>query len=247
VTDAESHIVLFNDARYQRCNLRPGQRLFRYDHVADGRLVGTLSGVVEDGLLDCGHSAPFGGIDLVRRREPVGAIVDLLRSARLRARTEGIRGIRIRARPVYFGENEPAVEFALLNLGASVESCELSLGVPTQHYRAPEEYLAALGDSARNMVRQALRAGMVFGQASTAAEWAACFDLLAEAKRRRGVTLKISLDYVIRLRDLFEQRVVMHRLMHGAELAGAALVYRVASDWDYVVAWAMNCGIGATG
>jgi hypothetical protein len=29
----------------------------------------------------------------------------------------------------------------------------------------------------------------------------------------------------------------MHRLLQGGELAGAALVYRVSRDWDYVAAW----------
>src|SRR4029077_14508161 len=95
MTEAAAHIVLFNDERYQQLNRRPGQRLFRCDHVVAGRLVGTLSGVVEDGLLDCGHSAPFGGIDFVRRRETVGDIADLLRAAISRARDEGIGEIRI--------------------------------------------------------------------------------------------------------------------------------------------------------
>ena len=29
----------------------------------------------------------------------------------------------------------------------------------------------------------------------------------------------------------------MHRLLCGGELAGAALVYRIAPHWDYVAAW----------
>jgi hypothetical protein len=146
VTDTRSHIALFNDERYQRCNLRPGQRPFRYDHVIAGRLVGTLSGVVTDGLLDCGHSAPFGGVDCVQPREAVGTVVDLLRAAIGRARGEGVREIRVRARPGYFGANETASQFALLNLGASVESCELSLGLETRDYREPDQYMAALSD-----------------------------------------------------------------------------------------------------
>src|SRR6266851_9646159 len=128
MADTLSHILLFNDKRYQRCNLGVGQRLFRYDHLAGDRLVGTLSGVVEDGVLDCGHSAPFGGIDWVRRREPVGSVVDLLRGAAAQARITGIRELRLRGRPAYFGANETASEFALLSLGAAVEACEISLG-----------------------------------------------------------------------------------------------------------------------
>lgn len=237
VTDTQSHIVLFNDARYQRCNIGPGQRLLRYDHVIDGRLVGTLSGVVEDGLLDCGHSAPFGGIDWVRRREPVGSVARLLQGAVSRAREQGMREIRVRARPAYYGENESSVEFALRGLGASVESCEISLGIEAWRYRTSEEYVAALDSSSRNMLTQARRAVMVFDAAKTASDWAACYELLAATKRRRGARFSVPLDYLLRLRDIFETRIVMRRLMLNDKLAGAALVYRVAPAWDYVAAW----------
>ena len=146
--------------------------------------------------MDCGHSAPFGGVDLVKSREQLGTIIGLLRNALARARAEAVRDIRIRARPGYFGENEPAVEFALLNLGASIKSCELSLGLKIWRYRTPEDYLANLSNSARNMVRQGLRACMTFDTTVSTTEWPACFELLAEAKRRRGVALKFSLDYI---------------------------------------------------
>jgi len=235
--DCLSHITLFNDERYQRCNLRPGQRLFRYDHVVGNSLIGTFSGVVEDELLDCGHSAPFGGIDCTRRREFAGVILDLLRAASTRARAEGIREIRIRARPGYFGANEFAAEFALLNLGASIESCELALGLEPWRFGAPEEYLAALRPAERSAVRYGLRTGMVFGPAETAEDWAACYELLAETKRRRGAQPSISFAYLMMLSEIFGKRIAMHQLMLGGELAGAALVYRVSRDWDYVAAW----------
>ena len=201
MVDSRSHVTLFNDERYHRCNMRPGQRLFRYDHIVEGSLIGTLSGVVEGALLDCGHSAPFGGIDCARRREFIGAIVDLLRAAIVRAAAEGIREMRIRARPGYFGANEFATEFALLNLGALIESCELSLGLEPWRYVAPEDYLAALEPAERSAVRRGLRTEMVFGAAETATDWATCYDLLAETKRRRGARLSISLDYVLMLRQ----------------------------------------------
>ena len=239
-SDSQSHIVLFNDERYQSWNLSPGQRLFRYDHYAGRRLVGTLSGVDDDGILDCGHSAPFGGIDWVRRREPVGSVVDLLRGAAAHARITGIRELRLRGRPAYFGANETASEFALLSLGAAVEACEISLGIEVWRYPSPEAYIAALGCSARNTLQHGRRAGMAFEPAETLADWAACYELLAETKRRRGVQLKFSLDYLLGLREAFGTRIAMHRLRRNGELAGAALVYRVSRDWDCVVAWGDN-------
>jgi hypothetical protein len=235
--DTQSHIILFNDERYQRCNLRPGQRLFRYDHVAGGRLVGTLSGVIEDGLLDCGHSAPFGGVDFCRPRAAVSEIVGLLEAARRRARDDGVREMRVRARPGYFGANETAVVFALLNLGALVETCELSLGLETCRFATAEQYLAALGDSARNMVRQGIRAETAFGPAQSPREWAECYDLLAATKCRKGVSFKLAPDYLARLRETFPKRIAMYRLVKDRVLAAAALVYRVGRNWDYVAAW----------
>lgn len=237
VTDAQSHIVLFNDEKYQRCNLRAGERPFRYDHFLDDRLVGTLSGVVTDGVLECGHSAPFGGIDWVRRREPVTAVVELLQACVARTRDEGFGAIRVRARPAYFGANEAAVEFALLNAGASVEACEISVGIETWRYETPEQYEAALDGRARRTLRQGLSTGTVFGAAETEAEWAACYDLLAETKRRREARLKISLEYIMGLRALFGERIAMHRLTVDGNLAGAALVYRVSPRWKYLAAW----------
>jgi Acetyltransferase (GNAT) domain len=231
-----SHISLFNDERYQRCNLRPGDRLFRYDHQDGPRLVGTLSGVVRQGLLDCGHSAPFGGIDLVHQETP-SCVLALLRAALARAREEGIAQIRVRARPRYFGENEAAGEFALLHLGAAIESCEVSLGIEIWRHADAEAYVAALSKAARKTLRHAQRADASFGPAHDTDEWAECYALLAETKRRRGGHFRISFEYVIAMRDLFGPRIAMYSVRQGGELAAAALVYRVKADCDYVVAW----------
>jgi hypothetical protein len=233
----ETHIALFNDERYQRLNMREDQRLFRYDHVVGGGIVGTLAGVISGDVLECGHSAPFGGIDFTRPGLFVGTIADLLRTACGRAGAEGVREILIRARPSYLGEDENGVAFVLMNMGGALESCELSLGLEPWRYRVPEDYQAALKSSARRRMRHGLEAGLTFGSAESAAEWAACFELLAEARRRRGVQLSISFDYVMALRGVFGQRVAMFRLLQGDQLAGAALVYRVMRDRDYVVAW----------
>jgi hypothetical protein len=232
-----SHLSLFNDERYQRQNLRSGERLFRHDHFVGGRLVGTLSGVVADGVLECGHSAPFGGPDFARDAVFVGAIGDLLRGAGERAKAEGAHEMVVRAAPGYCGANEAGVEFALLNLSARVARCEVSLGLQTGHYQALDAYEASLKSSARRALRHGLATGFDLQPATSALEWAATYELLAETRHRRGVRLSISFDYLMALREIFGRRIAMHRLVHGAELAGAALVYRVRRDLDYVVAW----------
>ncbi len=232
-----AHIALFNDERYHRINARPGQRLFHYDHRVDGELIGTLSGVICGEVLECGHSAPYGGIDFRRPGVAVGTIVDLLQAARRSAAAEGARAILIKARPGYYGENETATVFALLGLGATLRGCELSLGLETSRWRTLEDYEIGLKSSARRILRRALGAGLSFRAAGGASEWAACYELLAETRRRRGARLRISLDYVMRLREAFGERIAMYRCAQADDLTGTALVYRVLPDRDYVVAW----------
>jgi hypothetical protein len=237
MSKAPCHQILFNDQRYQRCNLPPGERLFRYDHTDGNRLIGTLSGVITDGVLECGHSAPFGGIDFVGECEDPNIALGLLRGAIATGRFEGISNIRIRARPDYFGTNDATARYVLYNLGAIVEACELSLGLEIGHFPSPEHYVAKLDGAARNKLRQGLAFDFVFAPAHSAAEWSACFDLLVEARRRRGAQLKISLPYLTALREIFGTRIAMYQLCQGDSLVAAALVYRIRMDWDYVVAW----------
>jgi hypothetical protein len=236
----QAHITLFNDERYQRVNIRSPQRPFRYDHIIGKSIVGTLSGVLDGELLECGYSAPFGGVDWVRGCESGSTIMDLICGASLRARAEGVREIKIRARPEYFGGNEVTTAFVLLNLGASIESCELSLGLEVWRYSTAERYKQALRSTERRILRRGLALGMVFSLANTAEEWGACYELLAETRRRRSAQLRISLEYVLGLREIFSGRIAMYQLQQGGDLAAAALVYRVRPEWNYVVAWGDN-------
>jgi Acetyltransferase (GNAT) domain len=235
--ETQTHIALFNDERYQTCNLRPDQRLFRHDHEVGGEVVGTLSGVVDGDILQCGHSAPFGGVDFVRSDVPLGVAMGLLDAACAAGRSAGIAQILMRSRAAYFGANETAMQFALLNRGAVVESCEATLGLEPWRYPTLADYEASLGASARWRIRRALATEMSFGPAREAEEWQACYALLAETRQRRGVRLSISFDYLMNMRRIFGDRIAMWRLTHGETLAGAALVYGVTRDWAYLVAW----------
>lgn len=231
------HIFLFNDERFQRFNLQRGQRLFCFDHPIQNRLIGTFTGVIEGQKLTCGYSAPFGGIDFVRNDEAATAVTDLIEAVRAAADAEGVRNIRIKGRPCYYGANETATMFALLGNGALAEACELSLGLEVWRYGSPDDYVASLRPSIARQLRKAKAADMYFDMVETAADWADCFALLVETRRRRGAEMKITLDYVLRLRAAFGQRIAMYRLTKDHRLAAAALVYRTRSDVDHVVAW----------
>ena len=232
----EAHLTLFNHPAYHAMNMRAGQRLFRYDHWENTRLVGTLTGMVDQGVVDCGYSAPYGGPDLVRSGESAGIVRGFLEGAIATARREGARAIRVRARPEFHSRNEAVVLFSLFNLGFAVERCELTQGIDLGGLNSSEEYVAHLKSSHRRELRHGLDA-LEFHQAETADAWAAAYQVIAVNRRHRGLQLKISLEYVLRLRDIFSPRIRMYQLSTEGTLIAAALVYRVRSDCDYVVAW----------
>ena len=85
----DAHLSLFTTEAFNALNLAPGQRLRRLDHVADGRLVGSLVGVVEGDEFHSGHSAPFGGPDFVRDAETARLVGETLAAAVARLEGEG--------------------------------------------------------------------------------------------------------------------------------------------------------------
>ena len=72
---------------------------------------------------------PFGGPDLVRDAETAANVGALLDRAVRELEADGVRTIRLKARPAFYSGSETAVQFALLNLGFRVESCELSFHI----------------------------------------------------------------------------------------------------------------------
>jgi hypothetical protein len=234
---ATDHLALFSTEAFHALNLRPGQTLRRLDHEVDGRLVGSLVGVVEGDRFHSGHSAPFGGPDFVRDAETAANVTATLAAAVARLDDEGVRTIRVTARPAHYSGSETAVQFALLNLGFAVAGCELSFHIDLAPLAGPDDYVAALRSPARRALRHALAEPFALEPALDDDAWAAGHALLAKNRAAKGRTLALPLGYVLRARDALPGRVRMFTLTHAGVPCAAALVYRVTPRRELVVYW----------
>ena len=233
----ESHLCLFNAEAYHGLYLQPPQSYVRIDYHDAGRLVGTCAGVLDDGVFDCGHRAPFGGIDISGDYQSPAKLIGMVEHVMAEARVRGARKTRIRCRPHYAHPVESTIQFALLAEGFQVERAELSQGIELSAMRTLEEYGEQLRSPGRRALRHSVRLGLQDTFAGSDAEWAEGFHVLEENRAQQGLTLKYSLAYLHRLRDLFTGQIRMLLLRHENRAVASALVYRVLPGLYYVAAW----------
>ena len=232
------HLALFNTDAFHALNLRPGQAVRRIDHTADdGRLIGSLVGVVDDDGFRSGHSAPFGGPDFTRDAETATNVAATLARAVEALEAEGVRTIRVKARPDFYSGSETAAQFALFNLGFRVESCELNFHIDLASIDGPDAYLAGLRSPARRALRHTLGEPFALVDAADDEAWERAYRVLAGNRDAKGRALALGLDYVLRARDAFPGRVRMTALEHAGEPCAAALTYRVVPGRELVVYW----------
>jgi hypothetical protein len=230
--------TLFNEARFHALNLRPGLSVLDLRVAApDGRLIGALAGVRDGDTFLSGHSAPFGGVDLVRERETPANVAWLVDGALAQLRAAGIREARVRLPPPCYGESEGLVQFTLLNRGFRVDRCELNQHIDLRAIADAGAYLAALKSPARRALRRLLGPELTFSAARTPAEWDRAYALLAANRAAKGRRLALSRAYVAQARAALGDAVRMYELLHGERSVAAALVYRVREHRDLVVAW----------
>jgi hypothetical protein len=233
------HLLLFNRDDFHALNLRPGQRVVRVDHHDGGRLVGSLVGVRDGDVVTCGHSAPFGGPDLVRDAETAANVVALLGAAVAELEADRVREIRVRARPAFYSGSETAVQFALLNLGFRVAACELSFHIDLEPLDGVDAYVAGLRSPARRALRHGLQEPFVLREAGPGDEglWDAGYGLLAANRAAKGRRLALDAGYVRAARHAFPGRIRMAVLEHAGSPCAAALTYRVMPGRELVVYW----------
>jgi hypothetical protein len=226
-------VALFTRADYLAHNAGEGQPL-RIEHHDSDRLAGVLSGVVYDDTFTSGWRAPCGGPDFARERETPAVVAGLVAQAldRIEAST-----VRIHCRPSSWSANEGLVQFALLNAGFTVESCDLSFAIDVRGMGSAEDYLAALKSPARRALRHLEGEPFGFSAATGDDEWARGWALLEANRSAKGRSLSIDGDYVEGLRRLLPEHLRMWLLCHDGREVAAALVYRVLPDRDLVVAW----------
>jgi predicted N-acyltransferase len=204
----------------------------------DGAPAAAVGGVLEDGILTSGASAPFGGIDLARERdapERVGRLVDALLAA---VRARGAHTARLRLPPACHAPQTAAlVQFALLNRGFVVTDADLAAHLDLRAVASTEDYVASLRSPARRALKHAQTEPFTAGHAETPADWDAAYAVLAANRAARGRALSLDRDYVERAREALGEAVRMLELRHAGALVAAALSYRVRPDVELVVAW----------
>ena len=231
------HLALFNRPEFHALNLRPGQSAVRLDHVAEGRLVGSLVGVREGDTIACGHSAPFGGPDFVRDAETAANVVAVLAGAVAELDADGVRAIRVRARPAFYSGSETAVQFALLNLDFRVEACELSFHLDLAGLEGIDAYVTGLRSPARRALRHGRAEPFALVEAADEESWATGYRILAANREAKGRSLALGPDYVRAARDAFPGWIRMAVLEHAGSPCAAALTYRVLPGRELVVYW----------
>lgn len=210
----------------------------RLEHRRDGRLVGVLDGVIADGVFVSGHSAPFGGPDLVRVDPPVDDVLGLVSAALEVLRAEGVRLVRILARPTAYSAAEPLVEFALLHLGFTVAACDLNQHVDLSALSPDADLSSLFRDRKRRSVRAARQRPHELVQVTGDEDLGSLHDILADNRATHGRPPPLPQDYLGRLRAAFGDRVRLLLLREGGEPTAGAVVYRVLDDVDQVVHWA---------
>jgi hypothetical protein len=233
----ESHLCLFNAEAYHGLYVQPPQSYVRIDFHDAERLVGTCAGVLEDAVLNCGHRAPFGGIDISGDYQSPAKLSGLIAHVMAEARARGARKIRIRCRPHYTQPAESIIQFVLLAQGFQVERAELSQGIELSAMRTLEEYEEHLRSPGRRALRHSMSLSLQTAVASSDAEWAEGYRVLEENRAQQGLTLKYSLAYLHRLRVPFPGQIRMLLLRLENSAVAAALVYRVLPGVHYVAAW----------
>ncbi|MGY1808894.1 GNAT family N-acetyltransferase [Blastococcus sp. SYSU D00669] len=229
--------LLFCDARFHDLNGVPAQARWRHEHRRDGRLIGALDGVVTDGVLLSGHSAPYGGPDLVRADPTVDELFDLVAGAVSALRADGIRSVRIRARPPVYSAAEPLLEYVLLNSGFAVDHCDLNQHVDLDPLHAGADPLALVRKNKRSLVRAALAEAHELVDVDGGEDLTTLHRILAANRAAHGRPAGLPRDYLLQARESFGERVRLHLLRVDGQAVAAAVVYRVLDDVDLLVAW----------
>ena len=229
--------LLFCDPRFHDLNAVPGADRWRYEHHREGRLVGVLDGVVTDGVLLSGHSAPFGGPDLVRADPTVDELVALVDGALAAARAAGARTVRLRARPPVYSAAEPLLEYVLLHRGFTVEHCDLNQHVDLQQLHAGADPISLMRKNKRSLLRAALAAPHELVEVASGEDLTTLHGILAANRAAHGRPAGLPRDYLERVRAAFPDRVRLLLLRVEGQPVAAAVVYRVLDDVDLLVAW----------
>ncbi|MCA0144466.1 GNAT family N-acetyltransferase [Blastococcus sp. LR1] len=229
--------LLFGRPGFHDLNGVPEGSRWRYVHRDGDRLVGVLEGVVTDGELLSGHSAPFGGPDWARADPTLDDVLGLVDGAVAAARADGLRTLRVRCRPGEYSPAEPLLEYALHRAGARVELCGLNHTVDLRPLAAGADPLELLGKKRARDVRADQGLPYALVDADDDDLLAACTDVLEANRSAHGRPPGLSASYLSRASAAFPGSIRACLLRHDGRDVAAAVVYRVLDDVDLLVAW----------
>ncbi len=230
-----AHLCLFNRAEFAQLNLAGGQRYHRVDVRTAGRLTGSLAGMLAGDTFISGWSAGFGGIDLPRNGERLETVLELVAGVLAQLRADGVRTVRIRAKPFHYSANEALLHFALLRNGFTIEEAQLNYFFDLTRYDSVDDYRRALRHAPRRQVQ--LAAAQPYAWSEAGDDWQAAYEVLRESRERNGATLSLSFAYVSALRQLFAGRIKMFVLSRDGAIAAACLMYAVLHGHAMVMFW----------
>jgi len=233
----DGHLSIFNLPTFHDLTLADGRSRLQLDHYANDRLVGSLVGVVTGDEFASGFSAPFGGIDLVRETENLPRILEFLDDATGRLEGMGIRSIRIHGRPAIYARADIDTEFALLSRGFKIELTELNQHLDLSGVKSPEDYVERLGWRGRRDLRRASTQGLVFVECLDPEQRAEAYELLRANRVAKGRPMRLSLDYIERLRAQLPGRIRFFSLLAGDRACASAVVYLIKPGRWYVAYW----------
>lgn len=186
---------------------------------------GCLTGVWKDGVFENGYSAPFAGFDIPDDTPPwrVQEMVEKAVCALDMSRIEQVVPIRIKLPPPIYTHTWHAQVKALLDLGFRVERSEIN-----QHVDCRRGFV----EFPKSTIKKMTAFGWYeFIECETNAECRRAYDILVENRSAKGRPLKLSFDYLMKMRETAS--VVFYSMNDCA----AAVVYRLAEDYVLVVYW----------
>ncbi len=229
--------LLFCRPEFHDLNGVPADRRWSYAHHEGGRLVAVLAGVVSEGVLHSGYSAPFGGPDWARADPTLDDVLGLVDGAVAAARADGLGALRVVCRPAEYSPAEPLLEYALHRAGARLELCGLNHTIDLRSLAAGGDPLGLLGKKRARDVRADLRLPYALVDAEDSLLLAACTDVLEANRAAHGRAPGLPAEYLARARTVFPGRILAYLLRHDGQDVAAAVVYRVLDDVDLLVAW----------
>ena len=232
------HLGLFSLPVFHQLTLTEGHERLQLDYYDDGRLVGSLVGVVTGDEFRSGFSSPFGGVDLVRDPETPARINGLVATVCSELERLGLRWIRIDARAPFYSHSESEMQFALLAQGFEIRGVELNHHLDLAGLRDAGDYVARLDwRVGQRALRRASALGLEFREATDLEQRGAAYDVLKSNRLAKGRPMRLSLDYLERLRVALPGRIRFFSLVAKGRACAAAITYLVRPHRWYVVYW----------